>query len=821
MSKTTDNQNNSVQASPSRLALLRVSRWVNLAPETLEMVRQELLESMGLNAGESQVGDAGSRTPVSGQKPAPSAMQIRKLLTAGAPWHVVSQLLWQDYNASPTPERASRLLETAFVQATPTETLTIFTHLLSLGNKSFYWNLHPKLRDFIVEHAPEQNLDALYWILARERNDAKLSGIELAYIFLRVATTSDKTAAWMYFRRHQNRILDAFNNGRHFGMTQAQLMFRAGELALGQGYTEDAREVFNRLPSQSQEREIALQMLLRFESHTVDRHKNSYVVRLEGAQEWQERLDLISSFCDTCRLSGGLRDPNRPALDIIVGTLLQWIPKGADTWRAAGDLIYKHRDLASTLPGLFKSLVDQSLIFHGPDIDGGLWSAAIKTPANTNHERFFQAVGLLHRYVTSPRTGERGFWTAHMAMQELENAGANLPWTWKELLKTANQWVNQTTFLIERDRKRACAAIKLAQDSSLSGRETFETYMTLCEPAPQALLYAIARTATNAGLHDYATSVLIRSGLTKSFSNNELLHIWTEATYNPSPDLAWRVATVLASRDALPGSIKPSWEISGEKRNAYTPLTLTPQDVECALSDLPASTRKLALALCVLGLKINELALLHTNSSQHAPVMSGTSSMELAVFNAFKTGSAIARPSKSVVQLSGIHMIPSSAIPLTQAIINGPWLFAARLIAERLSITSWGWSVTVLQHHVREILPYIGKENPPKSDAKTARWLASMSSAERAAWNDIMNCTLNDAAENISNNLLKFVCRLAIIAYPAHFNALKTAQQIRLPLDILRDMEWFVLCEPWSAARSRNSIAARVAIPESLKRNFT
>jgi hypothetical protein len=118
-------------------------------------------------------------------------------------------------------------------------------------------------------------------------------------------------------------------------------------------------------------------------------------------------------------------------------------------------------------------------------------------------------------------------------------------------------------------------------------------------------------------------------------------------------------------------------------------------------------------------------------------------------------------------------------------------------------------------------LPYIGKENPPKSDAKTSKWLASMSSAERAAWNDIMNCTLNDAAENISNNLLKFVCRLAIIAYPAHFNALKTGQQIRLPLDILRDMEWFVLCEPWSAARARNSIAARVAIPESLKRNFT
>jgi hypothetical protein len=803
-----------------KLALVRISRWLNLMPGTLAAVRAEIADALGLPTDEPK-GHAGLRTALPAEiDDRKLNLQLRQMMAAGAPWHVMSDILWQDYNSQPTPQKAARLLETAFVHASPGETLEIFTHLMSSGTRGFYWLLHPKLRDFLVEHAPQANLEHLYWVLARERNDTKLSGIELTYIFLRVATTSDKTAAWMFFRRHQARILDAFGGKRHFSMSQSQLIFRAGELALSQGYTEDARELFLTLPSDGIERDTALQLLLRFESNTLDKHKNSYFVRVESTPEWQDRLQLISSFCDTCRSAQALKDPNRPALDILVASILKWVPKNTDAWRQVGELIVRHRDLASALPGLFKTFVDQAVIFHGPDIDGALWAATIKATPQTTTEKFHQCVGLLHKYVTNPRIGEKIFWQAHIGMNELESGPTSPPWSWRELLKTANQWINQTTLLLERDRKRAAVSIKLALEGALATRDTFDSYMEQCEPAPEALLHTIARGASEAGDNDYASSVLIRSGLTRSFSNKELLHIWTQASGHSSPDLAWRVATVLASRDALPATIKHTWEISGERRTVYTPSTISAHDIECALSDLPAPTKRLAQALCTLGQRINELAHFNNSSNQTSPALNGTSSIELAIFESLKNTQCIPQPTKTVIEVAGIHMIPTSAVPFAQAIINGPWLFAARLIAERLSMTSWGWSLTILQHHVKNILPIIGKDPSARTDPRMSKWIASMTSHERAAWNDVVNCSNGQVPENISNDLIKFVCRLAIIVYPGHFGALKAAQQIRMPLDILRDMEWFILCEHLTQLRSQRGLATRVAVPTSIKRQF-
>jgi hypothetical protein len=805
------------------LALVRLSRWLHLSQETLTAVRAEVASALGLPGDNADPRDRQNNLDFNAttSSEAHLSLRIRQMMMAGASWHTISDLLWEDYSEAPSLHKAARILETAFVQAAPGETIEVFKNLLASGSKEFYWLLHPKLRDFLVEHAPEQSLEQLYWLLAKERNDTKLSGIEQTYIFLRVATTSDKTAAWMYFRRHQTKILDSFGCKKYFGMTRNQLIFRAGELALTQGYTEDARELFLTLPSDSPERETALQLILRFESHTVDRHRNSYFVRVESTQDWRDRIQLISSFCDTCRQAQAIKDPNRPALDILVASILRWLPKSPDAWRQAGDLIIRHRDLAAALPGLFKTFVDQSVVFHGPDIDGALWAAALQMQPTTTTEKFIQCVGLLHRYVTNPRVGERNFWQAYTGLIELERGPTAQPWACRDLLKTANQWINQTSVLNERERKRACATMRLALEGPLAKRETFETYMDHCDPAPESLLHLIARAANEAGDHDYATNVLIKSGLTRSFANRELLDIWTQAAGHPSPDLAWRVATALAARDALPATIKHTWEISGEKRTVYTPINLNSNDIDSALSDLSVAAKRLARALCILGQRINELAHFNNNANQVMPPIGGTSTVEIAIFDAVKNSSCLPAATKTVIEVAGIHMIPASAVALSQAIINSPWLFAVRLLAQRLSIPSWGWNLSTLQHQVKNILPLVGKDATTRADTKITKWISSMSSQERMAWNDIMNCSQDEIPEIISNDILKFVCRLALIVYPGHFSALKTAQQIRLHLDIIRDMEWFLLSEALTNLRSRRGILTRVAIPQSLKRSFT
>lgn len=596
---SSDSKNPDAGGQSDSLSLTRMSRWVHLAPDSLSLIREELATALGFNAPKTNAGLRDVTPPILSETQlenlaedpfeAQIGLKIRRLVNAGAPWHIVSELLWQRFNNGRTPQKAAQLLETAFVQAAPSETLEIFSHIMSSGLKGFYWHLHPKLRDFLVEHSPESNLDQLYWIIAHEPDDSKLSGIEHAYVFLRVITTSDKTAAWTYFRKNKLKIFDSFGTSTHFGMTKQQLISRVSELALSLGYTEDHRELFQLLP---------------------------------------------------------MGNPNRENM------------------------------------------------LSRPEVQSN------------------------------------------------------------------SQSISQ---------------------SNLSAEQ------------------------------------LIQIGATQAFTNDDLLNLWRLTSKNSTPDLAWRTATILASREALPSEIRPAWEVSGERRAAYAPITLSNKEIECALSGLSTAAQLLAPALCTLGSKINEYALINGEASRSSPSLIGTSSIEQIIATAVKNSIGIPKLTKNVSEASGIHMIPSVAAPLTQAVINGPWIFAARILAERLSIPAWGWNVSELQAQAKDILPLIGKSPSWKTSVKKAKWLTSMNSNERTAWSSLVNSTNDDSLEVLSTDLIKFVCRLALILYPSHLSALKALQQIRMPRAIIQDLEWFILSDAWTKLRHHHKVAAKATIHPSLR----
>lgn len=815
----------------TKLSLTRISRWHGLSDESVASVRAELMTSLGLVDGSLLDGsrpESGVSSPTAAAVALPASSedsgeaqlnaQIRHLVGAGAPWHVIFSVLWGNYEKAPTLIKAARILETAFVEASPSETIQIFSRLMTSGQKGFYFYLHPSLRDFIIEHAPQQYLDQLYWNIAKERDDARLSGIEMTYIFLRVATSSDKTAAWMYFRRHQDRILSSFSRQRHFGMTREQLVFRAGELALGLGYSADAKDLFLKLPQGSDERETALQLILRFESASVDRNKNSYFVQIESAPSWEERLTLIKGFCETTRKLGGDKDPNRSALDLILKSLLKWVPKNPEAWRASGDLIIKYRDIIELVPSLFQPLIEQSIVFHGPDIDGAIWSAAHAMDARTPKERMLQATAALHKYVTNPRLGEEILWTSFTTIKSLESSQINLAWSWRDLIKSARQWIIDSTLLAERDRKRAAAALRLASEGAFATKETVDAYLNHCSGIPESLLVEIAKNALASKNCDFALTMLARTGLKRAFTNRQLTQMWNLAVQSEHPDTAWRIATLLMARDVLPESIKTAWDISGENRSIYQPLSLTEQDVEIASTELSTNTKKLIQALVKLGTKINELITISDPNNHRRPHLSGASAPERSIIDTLKASDVLNHAPRTLVDLMGVHLLPDQAAPFVQAIITSPWLFAFRTISERLSITSWGWNLDALEQTARTVLPLIGRNPSGKISAKTTKWLSSLNSGERSAWNDLVICSQEANHEILTSELVKFVCRLSTILYPNHLQSLKTIHQLRPPLEILRDLEWFIVSDALTTARKRHGVLARIAIPETLKK---
>ena len=812
------------------LALTRLSRWAHLAPDSLSIVQNELAVALGFkpvptNAGmrEAPVDNFPHSNLTTAGKGAEGDLlgkKIRRVVNSGAPWHVVSDLLWERFNEDRTPEIAAHFLETAFVHSNQIDTLKIFSHIMSTGLNCFYWQLHPKLRDFLVEHAPEANLDQLYWIVAQERDETKLSGLEQSFIFLRIAMTSDKAAAWTYFRKNKTKIFEVFEKSKRFGMTQQQLIYRVGELALGLGLLEDSRELFQHLFKGNPQKETSLETLSQFErsdlASTRENH-GTYMFAIESANSWQERLAVINDYCDVLLKTGRTTNPSPPALDMLLKTILQWVPESVDAWRGVGDLLIRFRNLSSQLPNLFSTFTEAAVQFHPAEIDAALWSAALKMTPCAPLETFIHCTALLHRYVTNPSLGEDILWKSYSAFHEIGASSPLMPWSWRDLIKKSTHWAEQTQTLSDKDSSRVLAALGLCVAGGFSNQDAMAKYCALCTSLPLTLLDGLNRTSEITNHSKIAAGQIIAFGFTRPFTNDELVNLWYLAVRHTSPDLAWRTASVLAAREALPPEIKPAWEISGERRAAYTPIMITAKEIECALSQLSAACQMMGPALCTLGTKLNEYLLINGDVSRATASLVGTPAIEQKIAKAVKDSIILPKPTKNVFEPSGIQMVPSIAVPLAHAIVSSPWIFAARILAERLSIPAWGWNVNELQTHAKEILPLIGKKHSWRTQIKRAKWLTSMNSQERAAWSALVKCTHDDDLGTTSTDLLKFICRLALILYPSHVLALKTLQQIRMPIAIIQDLEWFILSDHWSALREHHKIVIKVSIPSSLR----
>jgi hypothetical protein len=813
------------------LALTRISRWAHLAPDSLSIVQNELAVALGFKPAPTNSGLREApiekyslsdlTTTGSGAKEDLLGKKIRHVVNSGAPWHVVSELLWQRFNDDQTPEIAAHFLETAFVHSNQSDTLEIFSHIMSTGLNGFYWHLHPRLRDFLVEHAPDSNLDQLYWIIAKERDATKLSGVEQAYIFLRLSMTPDKSAAWNYFRRNKIKILEVFEKSKRFGMTHQQIIYRVGELASRLGLLEESRELLQHLfKGNNPQKHASLEARENFDNSSVtsDRgNHGSYVLAIESANSWQERLAMINDYCDVFLKTGKTTNPSPPALDMLVKSILQWVPESVDAWRGVGDLLVRFRNLSSQLPNLFSTFTEAAVQFYPAEIDAALWSAALNNSPSTPLETFIHCTALLHRYVTNPSLGEDLLWKSYTAFHEIGASSPLMPWSWRDLMKKSIRWAEQTQTLSDKDSSRVLAALGLAVGGSFSNKDAMSKYCALCTPLPLTLLDGLSRSTEITNHAKIAAGQIITLGFTKPLTNDELVNLWYLAVRNPSPDLAWRTASVLAARDALPTSIKPAWEISGERRAAYTPITITAKEIECALSQLSTPSQLMGQALCTLGTKLNEYLLISGDASRATATLVGTPAIEQKIAKAVKESLVLPKPTKHVFEPSGIQMVPSTAAPLAHAIVSSPWIFAARLLAERLSVPAWGWNVNELQTHAKEILPLIGKKPSWRTQIKRAKWLTSLNSQERSAWSALVKCTHDDDLGTTSTDLLKFICRLALILYPSHVLALKTLQQIRMPIAIIQDLEWFILSDHWSALREHHKNMVTLSVPPSLR----
>lgn len=789
-----------------KLALIRMRRIANIPLSILEDIRDALLDKGGAHtqalAAESTKG---------------LDLRIRQLIQGDAAWKQISEILWSEYRQVRSPENAARILETSFLQASPLETVKAFEVILSKGASGFYWLLHPRLRDFLLENAGAHLVDALYAMLATERQ-AQLTDAEVLFMFLRLSDSGDKAAAWSFFKRNQQSILDCISGQDRFAYTREALIFKAGELALDLTLIREAKELLNLLPRTSVERSQALETLLQYESTTLDRSKNSLSYKLQHLDRWQDRIQCLNESFHAIRSNGGLKDPNRAPLNLMMKSAFELVPKTAPAWRAMGELIIQNRDLVGIIPAMLQSLFDQACIYHDEDLDTALWSGAVQLQPETPQDAYISGLGWLHFFVAHSRRSDTALWTAQKMIDfAVTNLPGRMPLVWRDLVRRTVSFLENAEQFHPRDRKRVAATLRVSVDGGNSPSDVIQQYLALSDSPSRELVENLSAEAWSRQNYQAFIDLALKTSSHSLCRTSILRKLWTAAAHLGDYDLGWRAASVMASRDSLDPRVKQSWSISGERRSVYAPLSLAVNDMECVLADVPRKTRRVLHNLVVLGGRVAELAeFTKRQSLSEVNAVQAVCTTEKAILKSLaESKMGLPHGMKTVFELARIADIPVEIAGMIQSPESNPWLFTNKVLFERLGVTSWGYSRQILIDLTTSVLPLIGTASH-KQTAKLGKWLTSLTSHQRAAWTELSGGLAEVSDQEFAQDLLQFVMRLATLIYPSHFEALKTLQKSKVSLESLRRLENFILSPKYSEFRRRTGTSSRVVIPKPL-----
>ena len=795
-------------STDEQLALIRLQRIANIPASILEDIRKSLLDE-----GISQDIDA------SVDLPKETDLRVRQLVQGGAPWQQIFEILWTDYEDAPSQHKSARLMEIAFVHASPAETLKAFEVVMTERRYDFYWLLHPRLRDFLVENMAAHLVDTIYWLLGKERKFHRLSCVEVLFMFLRASEGKDKAAAWHFYENNAHAILESVSDHDRFSYSRDRLILKIGELALEQGHDAEAKDVLNRLPRTSSEREQALEILLQYDTATLDRSKNSLAQKLGALSQWPDRIRLMDELCQMMRVNGGIQDPNRASLNIIVKSALDLVPKIPDAWKEMGEFLLKNRDMTDMLPAIVQTYYDHSSLYHSEELDMAFWSAALQLQPETPQDAYLSGLAWLHYFVTHSRRSDTALWTAQKMVDfATANLPENLPMSWRELVRVSLQYVEKAQKIPLRDRQRIASALRISIDGASSSGEVIQQYITLSDAPSSDVVDNLSHEAWHRKNYKTFIDLSLKTANSTVYRNSVLRRLWTASAYLSDCDLAWRLASVMASRESLDPRIKQSWSISGERRSVYAPTSLEMTDIECILNDFPKKTRRVLHNLFILGHRISELAEFTKKStlSEVGP-MQGVSATEKAILKSLvQSKLGLPQTVKNVFEAVVLTDMPADIAGVLQSPESNPWLFTTKVLFERLGMVSWGYRRQTLMDLTTSVLPMIGMTSGKQITAKLGKWLGSLTSNQRSAWTELSSGLSEVSDEDFAQDLLQFVLRVATLVYPSHFEALRTLQKSRVSLETVRRMECFVLSPTYSAFRKRTGTLSRVMIPKSL-----
>jgi hypothetical protein len=298
------------------------------------------------------------------------------------------------------------------------------------------------------------------------------------------------------------------------------------------------------------------------------------------------------------------------------------------------------------------------------------------------------------------------------------------------------------------------------------------------------------------------------------FRQQDLERVWQLSQDLVDPDLAWRVATIMQARHVLRAEVSHARDFCGvDKQDLLLdlPKATAKQLLLDTINSFPMADRPLLIFILYVGPSLPFLLKL---LKPKAPLSGMPSTQALSLMRAKLGGSLGTNCYERVPVLTGTA-IGSGDIGHQSTHVEQ----VVQIFANTYGVHSLGYSLMRLSDLIDDRFPILtGKKYASVRCAKTNQWFEQLSKEGKSALLSLKG-RLGDFPDAHCHFLLRsYILRLTLLFTQNHLGVLKIAQQDRLNLPILWELERFIASEEYGDLRRRNSWILNGPVPASLLR---
>lgn len=802
--------------------LMRQCRSLGLSEGLWQRLRQSIKQDS--YSPEGEVGAAKEASYV-GWDAKRCELHLRQLMGQGAAWVDMKPTAWRRFRLTGTNQSAAQLIELVFLNGSLHETCDVLAVLNEEGF-DYYFNLEKKFREHLCFCLWKVNkVETLDIFLADFSKSNEFLSIELLYVFEKMVSSGHEADGYMFFQKHEAVLIKSVEKyGDRLQLSLDYFCLKLGKMAIKLGFNEDAHRILKHIRPDDGMYPEALQILMTLLHDDQDPASHNYLRKLKEKTGWRDRVLIMRSYLTNCRAraKGKEDDIHRPVVNEIFSKPLKWVPALPVSWKEISDMISKNISLSEILPGLMNLYRETALVFHTPALDSAIWQPVNECmPRDQPMEYYWHGVALMHQYINSGNGDENVLWKAKELVGFAEdNWSFPLPYKWKELHLALMRGVAKSPHLAESKRQVMLRQLKVVTDDSDLSLNEVEEYLDQQSDKSPMVLKQLQRVCRKKKARVLELRVLGMRVAQSNITNTDLNRSWSLACELNDYDLAWRVATILESRQSLADDVVNPWMISGEKRSGYPFLSFSKDELELCLESFSTLEKRFCHACLKVGPLIGDLLVAldpHAKVLKPAPI--SPDSFEYQVEKAIEQNKFLSNQRK--VYRFGQEGVLASSFQLPgfiQALPNNLWSYLFIRVGECLGLHTWGWKLSRLHTQLEQVLPaasgVYGSSNYP---LKVAKWLKGLNPSQRTAWQDLISLSNKFDDETAMLTLASFVGKLALLIHPSHVQALKSLRTMRAPVSVIWEIEKWIASQEYSAIRRSFNTVNRVSVPTQLR----